>query len=107
MLPGNGEFGEVYLAQAKHVPGAKEGSDTVVMVKALQHTRDETSLQEFKRQLDMFSRLDHAHITRLIGLCNDVEPHYMVLQYTDWVSRGRKDLLQRFGKRTMANVWFR
>lgn len=86
LIPGNGEFGEVYLAQAKNVPGTKEGSDTVVMVKALQQTRDETSLQEFKRQLDMFSRLDHTHITRLIGLCNDVEPHYMVLQYTDWVS---------------------
>ncbi|XP_046676097.1 inactive tyrosine-protein kinase 7-like [Homalodisca vitripennis] len=84
MLLGNGEFGEVYLAQAKSVPGTKEGSDTVVMVKALQQTRDEASLQEFKRQLDMFARLDHCNVTKLLGLCNDVEPHYMVLQYTDW-----------------------
>lgn len=85
-LAGNGEFGEVYLAQAKNVAGSKEGADTVVMVKALQQTRDEVALQEFKRQLDMFSRLDHANVARMLGLCNDAEPHYMVLQYTDWVS---------------------
>ncbi|RZF35776.1 hypothetical protein LSTR_LSTR012074 [Laodelphax striatellus] len=81
MLLGNGEFGEVYLAQAR---GIKEGADTVVMVKALQQMRDENALQEFKRQLDMFSRLDHSNISKLIGLCRDSEPHYMVLQYTDW-----------------------
>ncbi|XP_075214156.1 inactive tyrosine-protein kinase 7-like [Lycorma delicatula] len=81
MLLGNGDFGEVYLAQAK---GIREGVDTVVMVKALQQTRDEAALQEFKRQLDMFGRLDHAHISKLYGICRDAEPHYMILQYTDW-----------------------
>ncbi|XP_039280486.1 LOW QUALITY PROTEIN: inactive tyrosine-protein kinase 7 [Nilaparvata lugens] len=81
MLLGSGEFGEVYLAQAR---GIKEGTDTVVMVKALQQMRDENALQEFKRQLDMFSRLDHNNISKLIGLCRDAEPHYMILQYTDW-----------------------
>ncbi|XP_054284012.1 inactive tyrosine-protein kinase 7-like isoform X2 [Macrosteles quadrilineatus] len=83
MLLGNGEFGEVYLAQAKGLTSSKE-ADTVVMVKALQHTRDEASLQEFKRQLDMFSRLDHTNVAKLVGLCNDQEPHYMILQYSDW-----------------------
>lgn len=84
MFSGNGEFGEVYLAQAKGL--TKDGSETVVMVKALQQTRDEAALQEFKRQLDMFSRLDHIHVAGLVGLCNDKEPHYLLLQYSDWVS---------------------
>uniref|UniRef100_A0A1B6EA58 Protein kinase domain-containing protein n=1 Tax=Clastoptera arizonana TaxID=38151 RepID=A0A1B6EA58_9HEMI len=81
MLLGSGEFGEVYLAQANGLQG---NSETVVMVKALQHMRDENLLQEFKRQLDMFGRLDHCNIAKLLGICNDMEPHYMILQYTDW-----------------------
>lgn len=77
----------MYLAQARGLPGSSDTTtDTVVMVKALQQTREECLLQEFRRQLDMFNRLDHCNIVKLLGLCNDAEPHYMVLQYTDWVS---------------------
>ncbi len=94
LLLGNGEMGEVYLAQAKGLAGStapvQDGLDNgnnlgVVMVKALNHTRDESSLLEFRRQLDMFQRVNHPNIVSLLGLCREQDPHYMLLQYSDWV----------------------
>lgn len=57
-----------------------------MIVKSLQHTRDEAVLVEFKREADMFHRLSHDNIVKIIGLCRETEPHYLVLEYTDWVS---------------------
>jgi PTK7 protein tyrosine kinase 7 len=83
---GRGKFGEVFLARAK---GLQEGEDkekeTVVMVKSLQNTREDSALQEFKRELDMFHKLQHQHIVQLLGLCCEADPHYMILEYSDWV----------------------
>ena len=94
LFEGNGEMGEVYLAQAKGLGGAtapvQDGTENnsnlgVVMVKALNCTRDEASLLEFRRQLDMFQRVNHPNIVSLLGLCREQDPHYMLLQYSDWV----------------------
>jgi PTK7 protein tyrosine kinase 7 len=79
-ITGHGEFGEVFLAKAK-----RDNEDTVVLVKALQQTRDEVALMEFKREIDMFHKLDHENVVKLMGVCRDQEPHYLILQYTDWV----------------------
>lgn len=77
---GKGEFGEVLLAKAR---GIEEGEEqTVVLVKSLL-SRDELSQAEFRRQVDMFSKLNHTNIVRLLGLCKDTEPHYMILEYID------------------------
>uniref|UniRef100_A0A3P9ILN3 Inactive tyrosine-protein kinase 7 n=1 Tax=Oryzias latipes TaxID=8090 RepID=A0A3P9ILN3_ORYLA len=80
---GKGEFGEVLLAKAK---GIEEGEEeTVVLVKSLQ-TRDEQLQQDFRREAEMFSKLSHANVVRLLGLCREAEPHYMVLEYYDRMS---------------------
>ncbi|KAF7710303.1 inactive tyrosine-protein kinase 7 [Silurus meridionalis] len=77
---GEGEFGEVFLAKAQ---GIEEGEEqTVVLVKSLL-SRDELSQSEFRRQVDMFGKMNHSSIVRLLGLCNDTEPHYMILEYID------------------------
>ncbi|XP_073527680.1 inactive tyrosine-protein kinase 7 [Phyllobates terribilis] len=77
---GRGEFGEVFLAKAE---GIDSGSrDAVVVVKALQ-TRDEQLQMDFRRELDMFSKLSHNNVVRLLGQCREAEPHYMVLEYVD------------------------
>uniref|UniRef100_A0A3B1IRW7 Inactive tyrosine-protein kinase 7 n=1 Tax=Astyanax mexicanus TaxID=7994 RepID=A0A3B1IRW7_ASTMX len=77
---GKGEFGEVFLAKAR---GIEEGEEeTVVLVKSLQ-SRDELSQTEFKRQAEMFSKLSHPNIVRLLGLCRDTDPHYIILEYVD------------------------
>ncbi|XP_076657921.1 tyrosine-protein kinase-like otk [Halictus rubicundus] len=77
---GRGEFGEIYSTKYQ-VEGDKE---CLVMVKSLTNTKDEISLQEFKRQLDLLHKLNHENVVKLIGLCREEEPDYMILEYTDW-----------------------
>ncbi|XP_047459245.1 inactive tyrosine-protein kinase 7 [Mugil cephalus] len=77
---GKGEFGEVLLSKAK---GIEEGEEeTVVLVKSLQ-TRDEQLQLDFRREAEMFAKLSHRNIVRLLGLCREAEPHYMILEYYD------------------------
>ncbi|XP_071375712.1 inactive tyrosine-protein kinase 7, partial [Centroberyx affinis] len=77
---GKGEFGEVLLAKAK---GIEEGEEeTVVLVKSLQ-TRDEQLQLDFRREAEMFAKLNHTNVVRLLGLCREAEPHYTILEYYD------------------------
>ncbi|KAM4591024.1 inactive tyrosine-protein kinase 7 isoform 1-T2 [Odontesthes bonariensis] len=77
---GKGEFGEVLLSKAK---GIEEGEEeTVVLVKSLQ-SRDEQLQLDFRREAEMFAKLSHANVVRLLGLCREAEPHYMILEYYD------------------------
>ncbi|XP_023652138.2 inactive tyrosine-protein kinase 7 [Paramormyrops kingsleyae] len=77
---GRGEFGEVLLAKAK---GVEEGeAETVVLVKSLQ-ARDEQLQRNFRREVEMFGKLSHPNVVRLLGLCWEAEPHYMILEYVD------------------------
>ncbi|KAM8947240.1 inactive tyrosine-protein kinase 7 [Pelodytes ibericus] len=77
---GRGEFGEVFLAKAQALGSG--GNEAIVLVKALQ-TRDEQLQLDFRRELDMFSKLCHANVVRLLGHCREAEPHYMILEYVD------------------------
>ena len=77
---GRGEFGEVYATKYQ-VDGDKE---SLVMVKSLINTKDEMALQDFKRHLDLLHKLNHENVVKLIGLCREEEPDYMILEYTDW-----------------------
>jgi hypothetical protein len=52
------------------------------MVKVLDDAGD-----EFNRQLDILTHVKHDNIVKLVGLCQELQPHYMVLEYTDWVSQ--------------------
>ncbi|XP_031593450.1 inactive tyrosine-protein kinase 7 [Oreochromis aureus] len=77
---GKGEFGEVLLSKAK---GIEEGEEeTVVLVKSLQ-TRDEQLQLDFRREAEMFAKLSHPNVVRLLGLCREADPHYMILEYYD------------------------
>lgn len=53
-------------------------------MKSLQ-TRDEQLQLDFRREAEMFGKLNHANVVRLLGLCREAEPHYMVLEYVDLV----------------------
>ncbi|XP_011815783.1 PREDICTED: inactive tyrosine-protein kinase 7 isoform X5 [Colobus angolensis palliatus] len=77
---GKSEFGEVFLAKAQ---GLEEGvAETLVLVKSLQ-SKDEQQQLDFRRELEMFGKLNHTNVVRLLGLCREAEPHYMVLEYVD------------------------
>uniref|UniRef100_A0A8D0CNE9 Inactive tyrosine-protein kinase 7 n=1 Tax=Scleropages formosus TaxID=113540 RepID=A0A8D0CNE9_SCLFO len=77
---GRGEFGDVLLAKAKGVEASE--TETAVLVKSLQ-TRDEQLQLHFRREADMFGKLNHTNVVRLLGLCREAEPHYMILEYVD------------------------
>ncbi|KAK8786259.1 hypothetical protein V5799_023966 [Amblyomma americanum] len=81
MLLGRGEFGDVFLAKARSI--CEGEAETVVMVKAL-HSRDEWAHADFKREMDMFHKLSHEGVARLLGVCRDVEPFLAIMEYTDW-----------------------
>ncbi|XP_013780992.1 inactive tyrosine-protein kinase 7-like, partial [Limulus polyphemus] len=78
---GQGKFGDVFIAKAH---GIQENEvETLVMVKAL-HTRDENDHFEFKREMDIFHKLNHQNVVKLLGLCRDVEPFLVIVEYSDW-----------------------
>lgn len=77
---GKGEFGDVLLSKARGLSEAEE--DALVLVKTLQ-TRDEVLQQDFRREAEMFSKLSHPNVARLLGMCKEAEPHYMILEYYD------------------------
>lgn len=94
-LIGRGEFGDVILAklsrsvivgsEKRNSSNSTEDSEVFVMVKALMQTKEENTLTEFKREIDIFVKLSHENVTKLYGLCREAEPHYMILEYTEWV----------------------
>lgn len=55
-----------------------------VLVKALNKVKDENVCIEFRRQIEMFRAISHRGVTKLYGLCRDKDPHYLILEYTDW-----------------------
>ncbi|XP_041044386.1 inactive tyrosine-protein kinase 7-like [Carcharodon carcharias] len=77
---GKGEYGEVFLAKAKGID--KSEVEMVVLVKSLT-TRDEQLQLEFRREFEMFSKMNHNNVVRLLGLCREMEPHYMITEYVD------------------------
>ncbi|XP_072398621.1 tyrosine-protein kinase-like otk isoform X1 [Diabrotica undecimpunctata] len=97
-LIGRGEFGEVFVSKTTKsvIASEKRNSKTSqstsdaddkevhVLVKALGNTKDEHCLAEFKREIDLFNKLNHENITKLFGLCREAEPHYMIIEHSDW-----------------------
>lgn len=77
---------------AKVNTGADE-EETAVLVKSLQ-ARDEQVQSDFRRECEMFAKLGHPNITRLLGMCREVEPFYMILEYADMVSHSSASMPQ-------------
>nr|CAH8831298.1 unnamed protein product [Trichobilharzia regenti] len=78
---GKGEFGDVFLARARHI---QEGeAQSLVLVKSLA-SRDAIHINEFHRQLELFGQSDHDYVTRLLGVCMEQEPFYILLEYCEW-----------------------
>lgn len=89
--PGKGEFGEVLLCKAKGIEESEE--EVVVLVKSLQ-TRDEQLQLDYRREAEMFAKLSHPNVARLLGVCREAEPHYMILDYYDLVNQGNRSIAE-------------
>ena len=75
---GEGAFGIVYEGMADGIE--EEGLSTQVAIKQL---RDMTAVDEFFREVDFMSHLDHPQVVRLLGVCSQQEPYAMIFEYMD------------------------
>ena len=75
---GEGAFGIVYEGLADGIE--IEGESSHVAVKQL---RDTDAIDEFFREVEFMSRLDHPQIVRLLGVCSLQEPFTMIFEYMD------------------------
>ena len=82
---GKGGFGEVFK-------GLKDGVDEVA-VKVI-HMQSQTTIAQFKSEIDMISKLRHRHIVQFYGACIKPPCLYMVteLMQTDLFSALRRDI---------------
>jgi len=82
-LTGKGFYGDVFLSKAF---GIRSGEpESLVLVKSLLSHHD-VYQAEFYRELDVFSRVSHDHVTRLLGVCRDMEPFFLISEYCEWVN---------------------
>ncbi|XP_073465869.1 LOW QUALITY PROTEIN: high affinity nerve growth factor receptor [Aquarana catesbeiana] len=75
---GEGAFGKVYLAECYSLSSEQE--KTLVAVKALKEAT-ESAKQDFQREAELLTVLQHEHIVKFYGVCTDGEPLLMVFEY--------------------------
>lgn len=81
---GEGEFGPVFKGIARHITEGEE--ETLVAVKVLMSREGESvlwpSLMDFASQM----KLSSPFVSRILGLCAESEPYYVIYQYLNRVS---------------------
>lgn len=79
---GSGTYGIVFLAKASEITEGENSS--IVVVQSL--TSEEDSVKkEFMRKMQMLS-LKHEHIAKMLGVCREEEPMYLISEYLEQVS---------------------
>ena len=81
-LAGKGHYGDVFLAKAHNI---REGEpETLVVVKSLL-ARDEHHHFSFRQEMEMLAKLKHEHVVKLLGVCKEMDPSFLITEYCDWV----------------------
>ncbi|XP_077576279.1 high affinity nerve growth factor receptor [Stigmatopora nigra] len=75
---GEGAFGKVYLAECANL--SPDADKMLVAIKTLKDANESTR-QDFQREAELLTVLQHAHIVRFYGVCADGEPLAMVFEY--------------------------
>ncbi len=80
---GEGAFGVVYQAVTEYADEQNSTgcSSRDVAVKQLREGSGE--VDDFFREVDFMSKLDHPHVVQLVGVCSLIEPFCMVFEYMD------------------------
>ncbi|XP_013384581.1 proto-oncogene tyrosine-protein kinase ROS [Lingula anatina] len=81
-LLGSGAFGEVYEGEATDVLGQATGP-TKVAVKTLRRGANDSEKEEFLKEALLMSNFKHNHILRLLGVCLDNDPQFIILELMD------------------------
>ncbi|XP_023686243.1 high affinity nerve growth factor receptor-like isoform X1 [Paramormyrops kingsleyae] len=75
---GEGAFGKVYLAECASL--SPDIDKMLVAIKTLKDANESTR-QDFQREAELLTVLQHEHIVRFYGVCADGEPLAMVFEY--------------------------
>uniref|UniRef100_A0A8C6KWP6 Tyrosine-protein kinase receptor n=1 Tax=Nothobranchius furzeri TaxID=105023 RepID=A0A8C6KWP6_NOTFU len=75
---GEGAFGKVYLAECANL--SPDDDKMLVAIKTLKDANESTR-QDFQREAELLTVLQHKHIVRFYGVCTDGEPLAMVFEY--------------------------
>uniref|UniRef100_W5LR48 Tyrosine-protein kinase receptor n=1 Tax=Astyanax mexicanus TaxID=7994 RepID=W5LR48_ASTMX len=75
---GEGAFGKVYLAECANL--CPDTDKMLVAIKTLKDANESTR-QDFQREAELLTVLQHEHIVRFYGVCTDGEPLAMVFEY--------------------------
>ncbi|KAL2084415.1 hypothetical protein ACEWY4_019933 [Coilia grayii] len=75
---GEGAFGKVYLAECANL--SPDNDKMLVAIKTLKDANESTR-QDFQREAELLTVLQHEHIVRFYGVCTDGEPLAMVFEY--------------------------
>ncbi|KAG7465669.1 hypothetical protein MATL_G00155980 [Megalops atlanticus] len=79
-LLGSGAFGEVYEGVTVGDPSEKVSEETRVAVKTLRKGATDHEKAEFLKEAHLMSQFDHPNILRLLGVCLQNEPQYLILE---------------------------
>jgi len=99
---GSGQFGVVYIGTAEGL--APNGGALKVAVKTLQ-SDDPSARDEFLAEANVMKAIDGSpHVVRLLGVCVEAEPYYMVMEF---IRRGDlKEVLKEARPKTGAPAPF-
>ncbi|XP_049637910.1 high affinity nerve growth factor receptor isoform X2 [Suncus etruscus] len=75
---GEGAFGKVFLAECHNL--LPDQDKMLVAVKALKEV-SENARQDFQREAELLTMLQHQHIVRFFGVCTEGRPLLMVFEY--------------------------
>ncbi|XP_029694978.1 high affinity nerve growth factor receptor isoform X1 [Takifugu rubripes] len=75
---GEGAFGKVYLAECANL--SCDSDRMLVAIKTLKDANESTR-QDFQREAELLTVLQHQHIVRFYGVCTDGELLAMVFEY--------------------------
>ena len=76
---GQGNYGKVIKGKAKDIiPGQ---SSTLVATKVLKEGSNSHSRNDFIQEAKLVNRFDHPNILKLLGVCFDREPFYIIFEY--------------------------
>ncbi|XP_043935738.1 high affinity nerve growth factor receptor [Protopterus annectens] len=75
---GEGAFGKVFLAECYNL--TPDQNRMLVAVKTLKDATD-SAREDFQREAELLTVLQHEHIVKFYGVCKDGEPLIMVFEY--------------------------
>lgn len=88
---GEGQFGEVHLCEVSKLEdiigednftlGRTLGKPMLVAVKTLREAAGEQAKSDFFKEMKILARLKDANIIRVLGVCTDREPLFMIVEY--------------------------